>query len=137
MSAAGTAAVMLHKYCLTNIITARSSTVTVCLYCTDRDGINTTKMKNAHAQFLVVNNQLPLTNLKAFTQFTRLLFATRKASCFQSVSSSRTVCRCSQWLYSGASHSQHPPTTSDTPTPLSGSSAGLRMCRYKYKDLLI
>ena len=137
MSAAGTGAVMLHKYCLTNIITARSSTVTVCLYCTDREGINTTEMTNAHAQFFVVNNQFLLTKLKAFTQFTRSLLATRNASCFQSVRSSRNICRCPQSLYSGASHIQHPRTTSDTPTPLSGLSAGLRKCYYKCKDLLI
>jgi hypothetical protein len=37
----------------------------------------------------------------------KAVLATRNASYFQSVSSSRTVCRCHQSLYSGASHSQH------------------------------
>jgi len=66
----------------------------LCLYCTDRQTVNTTKMTNEHAQYFLVNNQLLLPNLKAFAQFTLSQHATRNALCFQSVSSSRTVCRC-------------------------------------------
>ena len=94
-------------------ITASSLTVT-CVYITLTE--KPTNMTNVHAQCFSVNNQLLLPNLKAFSQFTRSLQPTRNASCFQSVSSSRTVCRCHQSLYSCASHSQHPRTTSDTPT---------------------
>jgi hypothetical protein len=99
--------------------TAHSLTVTgVYITLTDRHVINTAKMINGHAHCYLVNNQLLLPNLKAFAQFTHSLLATRNASCFQSVSSSRTVYRCHQSLYCGASHIQHPRTTSDTPTHL-------------------
>ena len=118
-------------------ITAYSLTVT-CVYVTltDRQTINTAMMTNAHAQCFLDNNLLILPNLKTFALFSRSLHATRNAECFQSDSSSRTVCRCHQSLYSSASHSQHPRTTSDTPTPLAGSSPGLRECCYKCKFLL-
>ena len=107
----------------------------LCLYYIDREAINTAMITNAHAECFSVHNQFLLTNLKAFTQFNRSLHATRNSSSFQSVSSSRTVCRYHQSLYSGASHIQHPRTTSDTPTPLIGSSPGLRKCCYKCKVL--
>ena len=122
VSTAGTAAVKLQKYFLTKH-TLRPTVwqSPVCPYCTDREATSTTKMTNAHGQCFSVNNQLLLPNLKTFAQFTHSLHATPNASCFQSVSSSRTVCRCHQSLYSGVSHSQHPRTTSHTPAPLSRS----------------
>ena len=66
----------------------------LCLYDTDREATSTTKITNEHAQCFLVNNQLLLPNQKTSAQFTGSLHATRNAPCFQSVSSSRTVCRC-------------------------------------------
>jgi len=117
-------------------ITAHSLTVIcVCITLTDRQTINTMKMTNAHAHYFLVNNVLLLPNLKAFAQLTRSLHASRNAPCFQSGSSCRTVCRCHQSLYLSVSHSQHPRTTSDTPSQLSGSSLPLRKHCYKCKVL--
>lgn len=94
----------------------------VCLYSTDKEKIPSTKMTNAHAQYFLVNNVLLLPNLKTFAQLTRSIHATRNASYFQSVRSSRTVCRCYKSLYSGASQSEQPSHRARHAPPLSGSS---------------
>jgi hypothetical protein len=122
----------------TTCITSHSLTANRCLYCTDRETIHSTKMTNAHAQFFLVNNVLLLPNLKAFARFTRSLHATRNASYFQSVRSSRTVCL-SLPLIAVLPKVNNPRTAPDTPTPLSGSSPCL-LCintvqRYLWNDV--
>lgn len=53
----------------------------VCLYTADRKTIPATKVTNAYAQGVLVNDELLLADLKEFAQFTRSRHATRNAAC--------------------------------------------------------
>jgi len=51
------------------------------------------KMIDAHAQDLMASEELLLSILTGFAQYTHSLYANRNALCFQFVCSSRILCR--------------------------------------------
>ena len=78
---------------LREIRVSRSGVCWDVILSTDNGMIPSRNVIYAHAQNFVANNELLLSILSAFAQCALSLHAPRNPWCFQSVCSSRTVCR--------------------------------------------